>query len=168
MFKMSCLQDTGSREYRKRNHGNDIGIDLEQALSHPKDDCKSECNPNYIFLERSSLDRSTFNLEFDRLGLERIELHKKEPRENEHYYYVRHHPYHPAHESDIITGILKSTKRNGIRRCTDWSTHTTQVCRNRNGERQRNTSASVFRQCCKNRSKECQHHRSSRRVTHEH
>ena len=168
MFKMFCLQDTGSREHRKRNHGNDIGIDLEQALSHPKNDCKSKSNPYYIFLERSSLDRSAFNLEFDRLGLERIELHEKEPCEKEHYYYVRHHPYHPSYESDIIAGILKGTECDSIRRCSDRSTHTAEVRRNRNSECQRNTTASVLWQCCKNRSKECQHHRSRCCITHEH
>ena len=65
MLKVLSLHDTSCREYCERNHSYDIRVDLEPLLTDPKNDSKSESDPNHIFLERSSLDFLTFDLEFD-------------------------------------------------------------------------------------------------------
>ena len=168
MLKVTGLHDACCRKYCKRYHCHDIRIHLEDAFTYPQYDGKRKSNPNHIFLERSCLHRSSFDLKFYRLCLERIKLHEKEPCNEEHDDHIRNHPEHPSCECDRITCLLKSTESYGIRRSTDRSTHTSDVCRDRDCKSKRDPSAAILRECRKDWSKEGEHHRCCRSVAHEH
>ena len=168
MLKVTGLHDACCREYCKRYHCHDIRIHLEDAFTYPQYDGKRKSNPNHIFLERSSLHRSALDLKLDGLCLERIKLHEKEPCQEEHDDHIRNHPEHPSCECDRISCLLKSTESDGIRRGSDRSTHTSDVCRDRDRKGKRDPSTTVLRKCREDRSEEGEHHRCCCSITHKH
>ena len=168
MLEITRLEDTSCREHSERNHRYDIRVHLEETLTDPQNNSKRKCHPDNIFLERSSLCRLSLNVEFDCLSLEREHLCQDKPRSKQKNQDKRYHSEHPANKCDVITSFLKRTKSDGIRRGSNWGTHTAYICRDRNSKCKRYSSTSISRQCKKDRCKECEHHCSSCSVTHEH
>ena len=156
-------------KHSHRDHSNHVVVEAMNILTgHPQKYAHSKGNVNDDSARTLVKTFSTFDIEVHFLHLDRIELEEQEPCKNHQNNHIRNTEFHPLAKRNVKSAGLESAKGDGVRRRTNRSTHTTDVCTERNGESKSSLTAVVSIKELEHRAEDSEHHSSSSGVAHEH